>query len=88
MTRLRAKCALLSGACLALAGCDHAPNVSILGSYFPVWMVCLAAATVLAFGVGILLRRLRLESEVGPLALFYPCTVLLFSSLLWLIFFR
>jgi hypothetical protein len=88
MTHLRAARVLLSAACVALAGCGHAPNVSIIGSYFPVWMVCLAAATVLAVGVSILLRRLRLESEVGPLALFYPCTVLLFSSLLWLIFFR
>ena len=34
------------------------------------------------------LVRFKLENEVGPLALFYPCVVLLFTSLLWLIFFR
>jgi hypothetical protein len=29
-----------------------------------------------------------MEAEVGPLALFYPCAVILFTGLLWLIFFR
>jgi YtcA family len=71
-----------------LTGCGHAPSVDILGSFFPVWMLCIALAIVFAFVVRYLLIRYRLESEVGPLALFYPCVVLLFTSLLWLIFFR
>jgi YtcA family len=87
MIRLRNSHALL-GACTLLAGCSHAPNIDIIGSFFPVWMLCLAIAIVLAFIVRLLLIRFRLESEVGPLALFYPCAVLLFTGLLWLIFFR
>jgi hypothetical protein len=51
-------------------------------------MVCLTIAIVLAFVVRYVLLRYRMESEVGPLALFYPCVVLFFTSLLWLIFFR
>ena len=51
-------------------------------------MLCLAIAVPLTFAVRMLLVRFHLENEVGPLALFYPCTVLLFTSLLWLIFFR
>jgi hypothetical protein len=51
-------------------------------------MVSLVAGVILAFGVRSLLLRYRLESEVGPLALFYPCVVVLFTCLLWLIFFR
>jgi hypothetical protein len=51
-------------------------------------MVCLVAGVVLAFGVRFFLLRYRLESEVGPVALFYPCVVALFTCLLWLIFFR
>jgi hypothetical protein len=43
---------------------------------------------VLAFAVRFLLLRYRLESEVGPVALFYPCVVAFFACLLWLIFFR
>jgi hypothetical protein len=64
-------------ACLVCTGCSRAPSISIIGSFFPVWIA-----------VRSLLLRYRLESEVGPLALFYPCVVALFTCLLWLIFFR
>ncbi|HEX4320007.1 MAG TPA: YtcA family lipoprotein [Acidobacteriaceae bacterium] len=76
------------GASLALAGCGRAPSVDIIGSFFPVWMVCLATAVVLTFGVRYLLLRYKMEQQVGPLALFYPCSVILFTSVLWLIFYR
>jgi len=66
----------------------HAPAVDIIGSFFPVWMVCLTIAVVLACGLRLVLVRMRLESDVGPLALFYPSLVVLLSSLLWLTFFR
>lgn len=71
----------------SLLGCGSAPNVDILGSFFPVWMLCVAAAIPLTFAVRLVLVRFKLESEVGPLALFYPFAVILFSSLLWLVFF-
>jgi hypothetical protein len=74
--------------CLLCTGCSRAPSISIIGSFFPVWMVSLIAGVILAFGVRSLLLRYRLESEVGPLALFYPCVVALITCLLWLIFFR
>jgi len=73
---------------LLLGGCSHAPNIDIIGSFFPVWMLCLVIAIPLAFGVRALLMRYEFENQVGPLALFYPCVVILFTSLLWLIFFR
>jgi len=77
-----------AGACMLLNGCGHAPSIDIIGSFFPVWMLCLFLAIPIAFGVRAALMRFQLENEVGPLALFYPCVVLLFTSLLWLIFFR
>ena len=73
---------------LLCVGCSRAPSVDIIGSFFPVWMVCLTAAVILTFGVRYLLLRFKLESEVGPLALFYPSAVILITSLLWLIFYR
>ncbi|WP_263357287.1 YtcA family lipoprotein [Acidicapsa ligni] len=76
------------GATLFLGGCSRAPSVDIIGSFFPVWMVCLTIAVVLAFGVRYLLLRYKMEQDVGPLALFYPSTVILITCLLWLIFFR
>ena len=76
------------GLCILCSGCSRAPSVGIIGSFFPVWMLCLLAGVVLAFVVRSLLLRFRLESEVHPLALFYPCIVALFACLLWLMFFR
>jgi YtcA family len=72
----------------AHAGCAHAPSVDIIGSFFPVWMVCLSTAIVIAFVVRYLLARYQLDLDVGPDALFYPSVVVLFTCLLWLIFFR
>jgi hypothetical protein len=74
--------------CVLCAGCDRAPSVDIIGSFFPVWMICLTLAVVLSFVVRYLLVRYQLESEVGPVALFYPSVVVLFTCVLWLIFFR
>ncbi len=71
-----------------LTGCSRAPSVDIIGSFFPAWLVCLTIAVVLTFVVRWLLTRLHLESEVGPLALFYPCLLTLITSLLWLTYFR
>jgi hypothetical protein len=51
-------------------------------------MICLTLAIVLAFVVRYLLVRYQLESEVGPVALFYPSVVVLLTCMLWLIFFR
>lgn len=78
----------LATICLLCSGCGRAPSVDVLGSFFPVWMVCLTIAIILACGLRLVLLRYRLESEIGPVALFYPSVVILLTSLLWLIFFR
>ena len=77
-----------AAACLFLTGCGRAPAINILGSFFPAWMICVTAGVILAFVVRFILLRYRLETEVGPLALFYPCVVVLSTCLLWLIIFR
>jgi hypothetical protein len=88
MTKTRNSYLIPALAGVLLTSCSRAPSVDVIGSFFPVWMLCLTIAIVLASGLRFLLLRLRLESEVGPLALFYPSAVILFSCLLWLIFFR
>ena len=72
----------------SLTGCVRAPSVDIIGSYFPVWMICGAAGVALAFVFRKLLVRYKLEPHLGSPALFYPCLVVLFSCLLWFTFFR
>jgi YtcA family len=74
--------------CIFCAGCGRAPSIDIIGSFFPAWMLCLTIAIILAAILRVVLLRYRFESEVEPVALFYPSVVILFSCLLWLIFFR
>jgi hypothetical protein len=69
-------------------GCARAPAVDVIGSYFPVWMISLTIAVVLTFVIRYILVKVRLESEVGPLAIFYPSLLTLLTGLLWLALFR
>jgi len=75
-------------ASLLLIGCARAPAVNILGSFFPAWMICLTLSVIFVFVIRLILVRFRLETEIGPLALFYPCVVVFTTCLLWLIFFH
>jgi hypothetical protein len=71
----------------ALAGCSRNPNVEIVGSYFPGWMVSLLIAVALTGIAHGILRRQGLVHAVGHPALIYPSMVVLFTCLLWLCFF-
>lgn len=73
---------------LLCAGCNGAPAIDVIGSFFPAWMVCIIAAVALAFVVRYFLLKYHLESEVGHLAIFYPCVVVFLTCGLWLLFFR
>ena len=72
---------------LPLAGCNHAPNFNILGSYFPAWLLCITA------GIGLTglaywgLQRLHIESEVKPSIIAYPCMAAFLAFTLWLLLF-
>lgn len=74
--------------CIFCSGCSRAPSVSIIGSFFPVWMICIATGVVGAFIERAVIVRLGLEQYVGPLWLFYPATVTLCACVLWEVFFR
>jgi hypothetical protein len=70
-----------------ILGCNRNPNVEIVGSYFPGWLIALAIGVVLALGSHTLLRRHGMDHSIGPPALIYPGMVVLFTCLLWLCFF-
>ncbi|HLK64279.1 MAG TPA: YtcA family lipoprotein [Bryobacteraceae bacterium] len=74
--------------CIVSSGCSRAPSVSIIGSFFPIWMICIAAGVIAAFVEHAVLARFSLEHRVGPLWLFYPSTVTLCACVLWEVFFR
>jgi hypothetical protein len=72
---------------LLAAGYCRNPNVEIVGSYFPGWMISLAMGVALSFAAHSLLRRQRLHYAMGHPAVIYPGMVLLFGCLCWLCFF-
>jgi hypothetical protein len=88
MNRTRTLSLGIGGGCLFLAGCNGAPALDVIGSFFPAWIVCLTISVVLAGLLRFLLVRRQLEPSIEPVALFYPAVVLLLTCLLWLIFYR
>ncbi len=72
---------------IPLCSCVHAPAFSILGSYFPAWMLCTFAGILLAVLGRLLVIRLKWEEYVRPAALTYPCAAALFTFSLWLVLF-
>jgi hypothetical protein len=72
---------------LAATGCSRAPSFSILGSFFPDWILCGVLGILLTFGARILFVRLKFEQELSPLILTYPCLAAFFTFSIWLLFF-
>lgn len=64
----------------------RAPSFDILGSFFPAWLVCLAAGLLLTGVAYWVLSRLKIG--VAAPALTYPSLTALFTMALWLGFFR
>ena len=64
------------------------PQINVIGSFFPSWMLCAAVG----IGVALLARRLfvrvGVDPYVGPRALVYPSLAILVTLVLWVTFFR
>jgi len=73
-------------AALVLSGCSRAPTFDILGSFFPAWLVCFAAAVVLTVVARFILLRLHVPIALPSLT--YPCLTASCTFALWLLFFR
>ncbi len=64
------------------------PQINLIGSFFPSWMLCAAigiAATALARQLFV---RARVDAYLGPRALVYPSLAILITLVLWLALFR
>jgi len=64
------------------------PQIDIIGSFFPSWMLCLLIGIVAALVVRRLLVRTGIDPYVGPRALVYPSLAILVTLVLWVAFFR
>ena len=68
-----------------LSGCSSAPSRSILGSYFPSWMICVLAAIGLTIVVRVVLAKVGIEDELPVPIVVYLAFTLAFSFALWLL---
>jgi hypothetical protein len=71
---------------LLVSSCTRAPSFDILGSFFPAWLVCFAAAILLTVVARLVLLRLGITIALPSLT--YPCLTASCTFLLWLLFFR
>jgi hypothetical protein len=76
-----------SAATLLVAGCSRAPSFNLLGSFFPAWIVCGVLGILLAVAVRLFFVRIKLEPQLKPLIVVYPCLAAFFTFTLWLLFF-
>lgn len=71
-----------------LNGCSRAPSFNILGSFFPAWLFCIVLGITFSALSYWIFVRLRIEKEVKPSIVVYPCLAAFFAFTLWLILFR
>ena len=64
------------------------PQINIIGSFFPSWMLCVLIGIVAALLIRRLLVRTGIDPYVGPRALVYPSAAIFVSLMLWVTFFR
>ena len=72
---------------LVLAGCSHAPEYSIFGSFFPVWIFSAVGGLLLATGARALIARSAIAEHLAAPVLFYLAMATFFSCMLWLLFY-
>ena len=64
------------------------PQINVIGSFFPSWMLCAAIGIVVAVLARHLFLRLGVDPYVGPRAVVYPSLALLVTLVLWVALFR
>jgi len=67
---------------------SRAPSISILGAFFPAWMLCIVVGIVLTLILRALLGATKVDDHVGPRAVIYPAAFLLFTLGTWIVLFQ
>ena len=64
------------------------PQLDVVGSFFPSWMLCASIGIALTIAGRLLFVRAGIDAYLGPRALVYPSLALLVTLALWVAFFR
>lgn len=86
-TSLRFVAVLALVAPLVSAGCSHAPEYSIFGSFFPAWIFCSVGGLLLMVGVRALIARTAIAEHLASPVLLYLTMATFLTCMLWLLFY-
>ena len=75
-------------ASLLLVGCSHAPEYSIFGSFFPVWIFCAVGGLLLMAVARIVIARTAIAEHLAAPVLLYLSVAIFFACMLWLLLYR
>ncbi len=64
------------------------PQINVIGSFFPSWMLCAAIGIVVALLARAIFLRVGVDPFLGPRALVYPSLAILVTLVLWVALFR
>ena len=64
------------------------PQINVVGSFFPSWMLCAAIGIAVAMLAREIFVRAGVDPYVGPRALVYPSLAILVTLVLWVTLFR
>jgi hypothetical protein len=64
------------------------PQINVVGSFFPSWMLCAAIGIVVAVLARLVCLRTGLDPYLWPRPLVYPSLALLVTLVLWVTMFR
>jgi hypothetical protein len=70
-----------------LAGCSHAPEYSIFGSFFPAWIFCSLGGLLLMAGARVLIGRTAIAQHLAAPVFFYLSMAIFLTCMLWLLFY-
>jgi YtcA-like protein len=64
------------------------PQINVVGSFFPSWMLCAGIGIAVAVLARALFQRVGVDAYLGLRALVYPSLALLVTLVLWVALFR
>jgi YtcA family len=81
----------LAGVALAISlvsvGCSHAPEYSIFGSFFPVWIFCAVGGLLLTAIAHVAIARTAIAGHLAAPVLFYLSMATFSTCMLWVFFY-
>lgn len=70
-----------------LTACNRSPVQSIVGSYFPAWMLCAVLGIILTIIIYLIFVKFKIDPFIPAKLLIYLGMAVSFTFILWLIWF-